>query len=550
MISLRPYQAESVDAVFRYWQQGGGNPLVDLATGLGKSVVIASLTQQVLSRWPDMRVIVAVHVRELVEQNFMAMVRLWPEAGGMIGINSAGLGRRDRRSQILFASIQSIFRDDHFSLGQRDLVLIDEAHLVPKSGDGMYRTFIDRLRAQTPDLRVAGFTATPFRLDSGRLDQGNDRLFDEIVYSYDIGAGIRDGWLSPLISKASAIEIDVSGVGKRGGEFIPGALEAAADKADLTATAASEIVGFGANRRSWLIFCSGVEHAYHVRDAIRTRGVHAETVTGETPAAERAGLIRQFREGKLRCLTNAQVLTTGFDAPGTDMIVFLRPTLSTGLYLQMVGRGVRKADGKGDCLVLDFAGNVRRHGPVDAVTPPPERRRGALSMDEEVKVTVDTVRAKTCPDCEALVGLAAIACPSCGYKWPIKEPKHEATADGETPILSTERPNLPELVPVVSWEASRHRKFGSPDSLRVTYRAGLLSYSEWVCLEHSAHARAKAERWWRQHGGGDAPATVDEGLDRFADLAMPSHIAVRKATNGKWFDVVSRQFPKKEDQAA
>jgi hypothetical protein len=116
MIELRPYQQAAVDAIFGYWSRGGGNPLVDLATGLGKSVIIAKLTQDVLREYRDMRVLILVHVRELVEQDFKAMIRLWP--GAPVGINSAGLGRRDRHSQILFASIQSVFRDAE-AIGQR-----------------------------------------------------------------------------------------------------------------------------------------------------------------------------------------------------------------------------------------------------------------------------------------------------------------------------------------------------------------------------------------------------------------------------------------------
>ena len=170
MTALREYQRAAIDSVLSYWADGGENPLVDMATGTGKSVVIATLVRELVERWPDLRIVMLVHVKELVEQNAKALLRAWPQAP--IGINSAGLGRRDKRSQILFASIQSIFRETPATIGKRDLILIDEAHLVPKSGEGMYRTFIDAMKVDTPDLQVAGFTATPFRLDSGRLDRG------------------------------------------------------------------------------------------------------------------------------------------------------------------------------------------------------------------------------------------------------------------------------------------------------------------------------------------------------------------------------------------
>ncbi|WP_292229373.1 DEAD/DEAH box helicase family protein, partial [Brevundimonas sp.] len=282
-IQLRPYQQQAAQSVLDYWRAGGGNPLVDMATGLGKSVTIASLTQDLLTTYPDMRALMLVHVRELVGQNAKALLNLWP--GAPVGIYSAGLGRRDTSQRIIFASIQSVYKRAA-ELGAFDIVMIDEAHLVPNGGEGMYRALLTKLRETRPDLRVVGFTATPFRMDSGRLDAGDARLFDEVVYSYGIGKGIDDGWLSPLISKMGATEIDVSNVAKRGGEFVSGALEAAADDDAITQAAVTEIIQYGANRRSWLTFCAGVKHAHHVRDEFRRQGVSCEVISGETDAGD------------------------------------------------------------------------------------------------------------------------------------------------------------------------------------------------------------------------------------------------------------------------
>lgn len=540
MISLRPYQTEAIEAILTYWQTGGGNPLVDLATGTGKSLVIAKLTQDLLSGFPTMRVLMLVHVRELVEQNFQALLKVWPDAP--IGLYSAGLGRRDSHHRITFASIQSVYRKAR-ELGRRDLILIDEAHLVPTSGNGMYRTLLDGLRQHAPDLRVAGFTATPYRLDTGRLDDGVDRLFDQTVYSYGIGEGIRDGFLSSLISKASHTEVDVSDVARRGGEFVAGALETATDK--ITAEAVAEIVRLGEARRSWLVFASGVRNAEKARDAIRQHGISCEMVSGETPLGDRDRIIRQFRAGEIRALTNAQVLTTGFDAPHVDLIAMLRPTLSTSLYVQIVGRGTRLAPGKKDCLVLDFAGNVRRHGPVDAVSVMP---KGGGNGDDG-KVGVDSVRAKECPDCLSLMAINASSCTVCGHVWPhIDKPKHDAKAESEVGILSTEKVP-PQMVPVVDWRFARHEKLGSPDSVRVTFMAGLSTFNEWLAFEHSGYARQKAAQWWVLHGGvSPFPRTVDEALLRTDELIMPATISVRP--NGRFFDIVSRTFPERKEAAA
>ncbi len=542
MTSLRTYQQNAVDSVLSYWRTGGGNPLVDMATGLGKSVTIGSLTRDLLTTYPDMRALMLVHVKELVAQNAQALLRLWPQAP--VGIYSAGLGRRDVSQRIIFASIQSVYRRAA-ELGPFDLVLIDEAHLVPSAGEGMYRALLDKLREMRPDLRVCGFTATPFRMDSGRLDAGDARLFDEIVYSYGIAKGIDDGWLSPLISKRGATEIDVSGVAKRGGEFVSGALEAAADNDAITHAAVSEIIEYGQTRRSWLVFCAGVKHAHHVRDEFRRQGVSCEVISGDTDAADRARFIDDFRAGRLRCLTNCNVLTTGFDAPATDLIALLRPTLSPGLYMQMMGRGTRLADGKSDCLVLDFTGTARRLGPVDTITV--DRRPGKKGAPDAAKVS--DVRAKECPTCKTLAALNARTCAVCGHEWSLDSIRHEAEAD-DVAILSRDLKNRPpEEIAVVTWTAKRHQKQGSPDSVRVSYSAGLMSYPEWVLFEHRGPGRFRAEKWWRAHGGAEpVPECVADALVRWAELTPPAFISIRK--NGKWHDIVARRHSADQEQAA
>lgn len=538
MTVLRAYQEEAQGSVLAYWAAGGGSPLVEMATGLGKSVVIATLVRLLAESYP-VRILVLVHVKELVEQNFMALHRLWPQAPA--GIYAAGLGQRVAHRRITFGSIQSLYNKAEL-LGDIDVVIIDETHLVPKAGAGMYRTLLDALRERVPDMRVCGFTATAFRMGEGRLDEGDDRLFDETVYSYGVGDGIADGWLSPLIAPSrttsgdALIQVDVSKVAKRGGEFVAGALEAAFDVDELTKAAIAQCLDLGRDRKSWLVFCSGVKHAFHVRDALRLAGVSAETITGDTDARERARTISEFKAGRIRALTNANVLTTGFDAPGVDMLVMLRSTLSVGLYIQMAGRGTRLAPGKKDCLVADYAGNVRRHGPVDAIEPP-NRKKGTAG----VAVAVNEVRAKECDSCGSLVAIQARTCPHCGADL-AGTPDHEDTAD-TTPILAGKKvPGIPDEVAVSSWSAERYRKQGSPDSLRVTYFAGVMIYNEWVALEHDSSPGHKARKWWRHHGGQvPEPVDVTAAIERFKELTQPAAIFVRK--DGKYWDVMGSRMP-------
>src|SRR5262249_39366641 len=200
---LRPYQEEALRALHSYWDAGGGNPLIALATG--KSVVIGFLIKQLLTDYPRMRVLVTAPNRELIDQDIGKLLKVWPHAP--IGINCEGLGARVTDAQTLFVSINSIYRNPK-AIGPRELVIIDEAHFIPHHDEGMYRVTLDALRELVPDLRVAGLTATPFRLDSGHLCEGEGRLFDSVIYKYGIAQGIRDGVLAPLLSKATSTTID------------------------------------------------------------------------------------------------------------------------------------------------------------------------------------------------------------------------------------------------------------------------------------------------------------------------------------------------------
>ena len=522
MLTLRPYQQAAIDAIYGYFAESAGHPLVVIPTAGGKSLVMAAFVEGVLRAWPDQRILIVTHVRELIAQNFAELIGLWRDAPA--GIYSAGLGRRDLGARILFAGIQSIHRRA-YDVQQCDLVLIDEAHLIPAASDTMYRRFLDTLTRINPQLKVIGFTATPYRLDSGMLHEGKGALFTDIAYEVSVRQLIDDRYLCPLVSKAAATKLDVSGVGSRGGEFIPGQLQAAVDLPEITEAAIDEVVRLGADRRSWLAFCAGVEHATHVAEAIRARGVSAATIFGDTPKLERDRTIAAFKRGEIRALASMGVLTTGFNAPGVDLIAMLRPTKSTGLYVQMAGRGTRLAPGKENCLVLDFAGNVARHGPIDAVKP---KRPGAGEGDAPCKV---------CPDCQSILATAVRVCPDCGHAFP--PPKVQVEAEASTlAILTTGKPQWLR-VDGVNYRA--HEKPGGRPTLQVDYQCGLARHREWVCFEHTGYARQKAVAWWRQRAPGmPVPRTVTEALAWSRQIAAPTEIAVRPS--GRFTEIVSVRF--------
>lgn len=527
MLELRPYQREAVDSLYAYWRDKAGSPLLVLPTGAGKSLVLATVCKDLIENYPDMRILIVTHVRELILSNFSELLNIWPFAPA--GIYSAGVGRRDAHAQIIFGGVQTI-ASKTAQIGHVDLVMVDEAHLMPRKSETQYGKLMDGLRVINPDLKLVGLTATPFRLGEGCLHEGEGALFDDVAYDLPISDLIDGGFLVRPISKGMATTYDVSGVGKLGGDYKQNALQAAVDKDDLTTAVVDEIVSYGADRRAWLCFCSGVDHAFHMRDEIRSRGFSCETVTGETPKGERDKILADFKAGRLRALTNNSVLTTGTNLPIIDLVAFCRPTQSAGLYVQMAGRGLRLYPGKENCLFLDFAGVVRKHGPIDAVTPP-----SARSGTGEAPV-------KLCPQesggCGSLVHASVRACPDCGYEFPIDDsPKIHAQAE-DVPMLSKGE---------ATWRPVTRRRFafhegkgGKPPSVKVTYAQGLTQFNEWLCFEHSGYAQSKAHRWWSQHGGARPfPKTVLEALERQNELKETAEISVRP--DGRYWSVVGHR---------
>jgi len=551
VLNLRDYQQAAIESLFEWFTLNpAGHPLLVLPTGAGKSVLIAAFIQQVMTSWPGQRVLMLTHVRELIAQNFEKLNRVWPLAPA--GVYSASLRRRDKFDAIIFAGIQSVW-SKAMQLGWFDLVLIDEAHLVNIKQSGMYRRFIEDLQKINPNVRVIGLTATAFRTGSGDITDGEHAIFTDVAYEVPVLELIQKGYLCPLVSKRMAAEIDTSHLHIRNGDFVQSEMEALIDRDEVTEAALDEVMLYGSGRRSWLFFCAGVGHAEHVREALERRGIPAGCVTGETPAGERDRIIEAFRRGDLRAITNANVLTTGFDAPGTDLLVFLRPTDSPGLYVQMMGRGMRPLgadmeesirNGKRDCLVLDFAGNVRRHGPVDEVKPwkPGKRKKGCAPV-------------KSCPECQTFMPVQVRTCPECGHEFPVEQEAPHGRSASDAAVLSIEldptRYLLTENITECSY--TRHEKAGSPPSMRVDYYAGYNRFaSEWVCLEHSGVARAKAVTWWMKRAPGTPiPRTIDEALERVSQLAVPSAITIN--TKGKYAEIVSYEWnaaPKPEREEA
>ncbi len=550
-MELRYYQTDAVAAVYAYLRHENGNPCVVLPTGSGKTPLLATICRDVVTRWKG-RVLVLAHVKELLQQAADKLQLICPEV--KVGVYSAGLGSRDTDASVIVAGIQSVYKKA-CELDRFDLIIVDECHLLPPDGEGMYQTFLKDAKVVNPHVRLIGLTATPYRMKSGGL-VGPDNLLHHICYEIGVKELIEKGFLCPLRSKSGRHKVDCSDLHIRAGEFVASEVDQLMNTTDNVDAACREIVSQTKDRNSVLIFGVSVDHATRIKETIeRFTSQECGLVTGDTASGDRERILRRFKgesfqkdllgseTGPLKYLANVNVLTTGFDAPNVDCVVLLRPTASPGLYYQMVGRGFRLHETKNDCLILDYGGNILRHGPVDAIQVKEKNGRGGGDAP-----------AKECPKCLAIVHAAVAVCPECGYEFPLPEKeKHEGIASNEG-VLSGEITDTEWDVETAYYHV--HSKRGGSDSdprtLRIDYRVGFNQYqSEWVCPEHSGWARKKFEKWWSERSNDPPPEDAAQAvrLAEAGSLSIPMNIVVRKVGGEKFDRIIKYTLPPEKPPA-
>jgi len=520
----RYYQRAAVDSIWARIGKAKKGILVSMATGTGKSTVQAMACQEALEGWPDTGILIVTSVKELVRQNFEELIEIWPEAPACI--YSAGLGVKDLSKPIIIAGIQSIYKQSHKIPRRIDLMFIDECQDLSDEDGTMFRRFISELLVINPDMRICGLSATIYRMRQGLLTEGKNALFDEVVYEYGILQGISDGFLSPLISKPMALQFDVTDVKISSGEYQAGQLERAVDKDYLTIAVVDELIKYGEDRRCWLVFCAGIDHAIHVRDEIRSRGISCETVHSKTPHPERDAIFRRYKAGEIRCITNVGVMQKGSNIPQIDLISMLRPSKSAGFFVQSAGRGTRLYPEKQNCLLLDHAGLLVEHGPVDMIRPKPKKRG-----EGEAPI-------KQCPQCKTNVFAGIRFCPVCNYEFEFEKQEIDREA-ANMAVLSTQLQTETHEVSGVFYY--RHTKEGRPDSLRVEYLCGpTKSFRQWFLFESVGRLREEACAWWRAHAGTQAPNTITDAINRKGELKSPTRIDTCRI--GKYHKIVREEL--------
>ncbi|QXN71399.1 helicase [Rhodobacter phage RcHartney] len=549
MFESRWYQDEAEYAIFDYFAKGNrGNPVVAMPTGTGKSVVISRFVKRAFELFPGQRMIMLTHVKELIEQNADKMRSIAPNIP--VGIYSAGLKEKcSFGSPLIFGGVQSVAPAikkaieastalagfPHF--GHRDLLLIDECHLLSPSDDTTYQFVYNELLKVNPFLKVVGFTATPYRLKQGMITDGG--VFTDICYDLttidSFNRLIAEGYLAPLIPRPTNTVIDVSNVGIVAGEYNKKQLEEAVDNDETTFAGVKEMVELGADRACRLVFAAGVKNAEKIAAMLNYLGVPAAAVHSDNSAGENDRRIAAFKSGELRALVNANKLTTGFDHPPIDLIGMFRPTLSPGLWVQMLGRGTRPSPktGKTNCLVLDFARNTPRLGPINDPRIPGRPKPGQTG-DMPVRI---------CDCCGVYNHAGARFCINCGTEFTF-ENKLFTTA-GTQDLIKGDAPVI-ETFPVRKVIYNLHEKrdangsLTSPPMIKVSYFAGLQTFNEYVMLEHGGFVGKKARQWWQQRHAEDPPATTYQALQRVAELRQPR--SIRVWLNKKYPEILSCEW--------
>ena len=451
MPELRPYQSAAVDRVRAAIRAGKRRVLLMAPTGAGKTVIA---TEGIIKPGLRMgtRFLFIAHRTELIDQ--CAAKLPWHATSKIV----AGV-YHPMTQPVQVASIQTLVRR---RLPTADVVVWDECHHATAE---TYR----RIAAQYPDAVHIGLSATPYRADGSGLGAAFDHL-EVVATTADL---INLGFLVPAKTFAPPAP-DLTGVHTTAGDYNQGELAVAVDKPKLVGDIAATYRRLAAGRRA-ICFAVSVEHSQHLALAFAQGGINAAHLDGTTPADKRREMIYRLGHGSLDVICNVGVLTEGTDIPQVSCIILARPTKSRGLWKQMVGRGLRVADGKRDCIVLDHAGCFHRHG---LVTDEEDLSLAGVKRRPDQGMPV-----RQCLQCYAVVPSGLAQCDQCGEAFP-PAPKAELAHEAGELVEAVATPQRP-----VSFHGEQAEFLDQLLAKAVTlkYKAGWVGYkfkerfNRWPC---------------------------------------------------------------------
>lgn len=466
-MQLRDYQQSAVSAMLSHFETQTTDALCVIPTGGGKSLVMADICARIILASSKSKILVVAHTQELVDQNFKEFRHWCPEVS--CGIYCAALGKTDTWQSVIFCSIQSVAkRSDVF--GHVNLVIVDECHRISRASEKSYGKFVSALRLINPSMRMCGMTATPYRLDSGRLDSGVDAHFDSVAFNVTVAELVALGYLAPLAPYRGKNEISLKGVKTIAGEYNSQDLEYSAMLPGVVGAVVDQIVDAGndLDAKGWLVYgcsqkhCDALVAAFVERD-ISTTALYGPVLTNRN---ERAARIEGFKNGQYRCLVSLKALTTGFNVPHVDLLAIVMSTKSTGLFMQILGRAMRISSGKTKAHVLDFGSNFQRLGTVDS----------PMLAAKKCGVGDNMHPVKFCPKCDYFNHAAVRVCENCGHQFPEPSRYINVVAANIDPMLTTA-----EWRSVHQVQYKKHINAKGNTSIQISYAiAGFAVVREWI----------------------------------------------------------------------
>ena len=370
MYTLREYQNKAVETSVNQFKNYRYPFMVVAPTGSGKSLIIANIAKQLG------KVLILQPGKEILETNYAKMLNY--HCADNVKIYSASMDTKEI-GDFTYATIGSIYKKPELFKDFQHII-IDECHLVnPKNISGMYNSFFKALGSP----KIMGLTATPYRLVQRFYKEGDQLFyttnlqmlnrifpffFKKIVYEKPIAQLFKEGFLCPIEYVEGDNDFDTSNIplNTTGGDFDTAALEKYLLQNSRLLKVFNAVCENKDKVKHVLIFASSLRQADRLREVLSPL-FSIEFVSSETPKKEREQIINNFRSGKTKAVVNVGILTTGFDFPELDCIVLARPTMSLGLFYQMIGRGIRISPEKQKCIVIDCASNVKRFGKIETI---------------------------------------------------------------------------------------------------------------------------------------------------------------------------------------
>ncbi|MDD8059660.1 DEAD/DEAH box helicase [Shewanella metallivivens] len=530
-INLRDYQQQAVDAAVMHFKLSQQSAVLVLPTGAGKSIVIAEL-----AKIANGNVLILTHVKELVAQNAEKVGLLTEEAN----IYSAGLKQKKANGKTVVASVQSASRALNQFNQTFSLVIIDECHRVSTESTSQYQQLLTHLRTKNPNIKLLGLTATPYRLGlgwiyrhhyHGKVGNTDNPVFEKCIFELPMRPLIKQGYLTqPTIFDGLSVQYDFSSLAPiDANEYSPTEVDNLLNHQGRATTAIiKQVKQLALHRQGVLIFAATVRHAEEIMALMED---DAALITAKTPHSERDNIIECFKSQKLKFIVNVAVLTTGFDAPHVDLIAILRPTASVSLFQQMIGRGLRLADKKADCLVIDYAANgydlfypevgqakpnsksvpVQVHCPVcqfantfwglvdadgDIIEHFGRRCQGLIDDTEQCDFRF---RSKSCPDCGAENDIAARICQTCQstlidpdkrLKQVLNAQHHHLFKCQEMLLLCQDEKLVIQYIDIEGNDFKQIFQFSTPAQRRAFYAVFVLNHTRTPGLLHPQYNQA------------------------------------------------------------